>query len=57
MGCRERDTAEKREGARSHQVSLAVKILLGHKGADVTDDVYLHMGANWLRAELSKFKL
>lgn len=35
---------------------LAVKLLLGH-GGDITDDVYTHMGAEWVRAELSRFVL
>lgn len=35
---------------------LAVKLLLGH-GGDITDDVYTHMGADWVRRELSRFVL
>jgi integrase len=35
---------------------LAVKILLGHVD-DITDDVYTHMGDEWLRRELSKLQL
>ncbi|HEY1087771.1 MAG TPA: hypothetical protein VGE37_08750, partial [Archangium sp.] len=35
---------------------LAVKLLLGHSG-DITDDVYTHMGEEWVRRELSRFAL
>lgn len=35
---------------------LAVKLLLGHSG-DITDDVYTHMGNDWVRRELSRFTL
>lgn len=35
---------------------LAVKLLLGH-GGDITDDVYTHMGEDWVRRELSRFVL
>lgn len=33
---------------------LAVKMMLGHRGDDVTDDHYLHMDMDWLRREMSK---
>lgn len=35
---------------------LAVKLLLGH-GGDITENVYTHMGEDWVRRELSRFTL
>jgi len=37
--------------------ALAVKMLLGHIGGDITEDTYTHMDMAWFRAELSKLTL